>query len=675
MTKYPERHNPYDPDATPEPADEADRPPSGVTRRDRPAQNSRGPQPPRPRNPEPPRPNGTGQARPHGTDQTRPNGTDQARSNGTDRARPHGTESARPHGTESARPRSSEASHRHDGEADRRRSGEADRRQGEADRRRGGEADRRRDRSEDELLAPTQPMPWPPREDDEAGAPTRPLPTGAGRRPEPGGPGRRDRPPVTAAGFGRAPGRAVEGAARPGVPAEPGIPVGQAGSTLSGRSGGGVPARQNPFEMPELPEPVGWAQTGSADFWSALTSVERLHFLRTAEQKVLPAGHVLWRENDLAEDVAVIWSGKVTIRVAQNGVERIVAVRGPGDLIGERAALLVKTRSATVVALDRLTVLRMPVGDFGAFLAAYPRVLAVLDQQMYARLTQVPDDGRSAVPGDARPASPGDPHPAVRGDLHPAVPGDLHPAVPGDLHPAVPGDLRPAIPGDFGSTVPDDLRPAVPGEPVAVSPAPFSGRPPAPAHDWAGQVCSIMFVDVVGFSAPHRNDTDRLELRRVLYEAVPAALEGSDVPWAACYHEDRGDGMLIVVPPQAPPARVVDPMLSLLTARLRRHNHAASEAMRLRIRMSLHIGPVMPDREGVNGAAIIQAARLLDAPELRHRMSDTDADVGFVASEYVFENVLAQGPGYINPRSFQRIRFRAKNAAYTGWMHLSQGTC
>jgi hypothetical protein len=183
-----------------------------------------------------------------------------------------------------------------------------------------------------------------------------------------------------------------------------------------------------------------------------------------------------------------------------------------------------------------------------------------------------------------------------------------------------------------------------------------------------------MFVDVVGFSAPHRNDHDRLELRRVLYEAVPEALEGSNVPWAACYHEDRGDGILIVVPPQAPPDRVIDPMLSLLTARLRRHNHAASEAMRLRIRMSLHIGPVMPDREGVNGAAIIQAARLLDAPELRHRMADTDADVGFVASEYVYDNVLAWGPGYINPRSFQRIRFRAKNAAYTGYMHLSQGT-
>ncbi|RFU42745.1 hypothetical protein DZF91_04845 [Actinomadura logoneensis] len=479
----------------------------------------------------------------------------------------------------------------------------------------------------DDLLAPTQPMAW-PLEEDGAAAPARPGGTGSGEWPQLAGTGARGLPPVPAAGFGRAPGRAVEGAARPGVPSVPEVVPDAVAAALPGTvpsampgelaaaasGGGGLPPFPGPFDEPALPEPEGWT-AGSADFWSALTSVERMRFLRSSAAEVFPAGHVLWRQDVLADHVAVIWSGKVTIRVNENGVERIVAVRGPGDLIGERAALLVRTRSATVVALDRLTVLRMPIGEFAAFLAAFPRVLAVLDQQMYARLTQ-PRIGGYDAPAVARPTLP-----AFRGSGPPRLPRDL-----------------------------------------------------AGTHEWAGQVCSIMFVDVVGFSAPHRNDQDRMELRRVLYEAVPAALEGSGVPWAACYHEDRGDGILIVVPPQTPPDQVVTPMLSLLTARLRRHNHAASEAMRLRVRMSLHIGPVMPDREGVNSAAVIQAARLLDAPDLRHRMADTDADVGFVASEYVYDNVLAWGPGLINPRSFQRIRFRAKNAAYTGFMHLSQAT-
>ncbi|MFC5180697.1 cyclic nucleotide-binding domain-containing protein [Actinomadura harenae] len=530
---------------------------------------------------------------------------------------------------------------------------------------------------DDDLFPPTQPMLRLPDDADDTGdesnadeadevaAPTRPTASGSGRRPEPDGSGRGGRPPVNAtgcdtsrldtsrfgtsglgtsglgtsgldrAGLDRAgldgtgldhvPGRAVEGAARPGVPAvQAGVPGAAAVPARPGGRGpsgfGGGPALPNPFEEPPLPQPVGWT-AGSADFWSALTSVERMCFLRFSEPEVLPAGHVLWRQDEPAGHIAVLWSGKVTIRVREKSGERIVAVRGPGDLIGERAALMVPRRSATVVALDRLTVLRMPVGEFAAFLTAFPRLLAVLDQQLYARLTQPPaqeDRHRQVAAGAATVPIP---VPAARG------------------------------------SVPPPAR-----------------RRPSTTLDWAGTVCSIMFVDVVGFSAEHRNDTDRMELRRVLYEAVPDALEGSNVPWAACYHEDRGDGMLIVVPPQAPPARVVDPMLSLLTARLRRHNHAASEAMRLRVRMSLHIGPVMPDREGVNGSAIIQAARLLDAPELRHRMADTEADVGFIASDYVYQYVLAQGPGYINPRSFQRIRFRAKNAAYTGWMHLSQST-
>ncbi|MGI5320998.1 hypothetical protein [Actinomadura nitritigenes] len=62
-----------------------------------------------------------------------------------------------------------------------------------------------------------------------------------------------------------------------------------------------------------------------------------------------------------------------------------------------------------------------------------------------------------------------------------------------------------------------------------------------------------MFVDIASFSAPYRTDMDRLEVRRIMYELLWEAFANSDVPWDECHREDRGDGALIIVPPETRP--------------------------------------------------------------------------------------------------------------------------
>ena len=76
----------------------------------------------------------------------------------------------------------------------------------------------------------------------------------------------------------------------------------------------------------------------------------------------------------------------------------MIAERGPGQLIGERAALEVNVRSASAVALPTVVALVMRTADFAAFISTYPAVLKIVEEQIYVRL-------REQLPGP-RPGRP-----------------------------------------------------------------------------------------------------------------------------------------------------------------------------------------------------------------------------------------------------------------------------
>lgn len=188
---------------------------------------------------------------------------------------------------------------------------------------------------------------------------------------------------------------------------------------------------------------------------------------------------------------------------------------------------------------------------------------------------------------------------------------------------------------------------------------------------WSTLNCSVFYTDVAGFSAPCRTEADRQLVRTRLYELVSGAFEGSGVSWTACYHEDRGDGILVIVPPEIPTRAVADPLLVLLAAELRRHNGQAGEAVRIRLRTALHVGPVTGDAEGLNGDAIIHAARLLDAPPLREALETSDADLAFMTSGHVFDTVLKNDRGLLDPGMFTPVNFRVKESQIAAWMYVA----
>ena len=93
------------------------------------------------------------------------------------------------------------------------------------------------------------------------------------------------------------------------------------------------------------------------------------------------------QEGDRADHVMVILGGRAKVCINENGRERVLAVRGLGQLVGERGALQVSVRSATVVALEMVWALVVETKDFAAFITAHPRVLTVVQDQCEDRNT------------------------------------------------------------------------------------------------------------------------------------------------------------------------------------------------------------------------------------------------------------------------------------------------
>ena len=87
---------------------------------------------------------------------------------------------------------------------------------------------------------------------------------------------------------------------------------------------------------------------------------------RVVEQSY-PAGHVLIRQDEAAEDVFVVLSGRVRVVESVPDMplaERFLGELGAGEVFGELGILINERRAATVTAMERTRCLVMPKNDF-----------------------------------------------------------------------------------------------------------------------------------------------------------------------------------------------------------------------------------------------------------------------------------------------------------------------
>jgi hypothetical protein len=339
------------------------------------------------------------------------------------------------------------------------------------------------------------------------------------------------------------------------------------------------------------------------NFLDSLASAEREAFTAVASEESYPRGFQLMSEGERANYVMVIRRGWIRISVRDSDGDRVVAERGPGQLVGERAALHHNVRSATVTALNKVDALVMKTEDFASFISSHPRVLDVVENQIYDRLTEDPD-----------------------------------------------GYALDGWPGALSRT--------------GVSNALRAGLRPQPL---AGENCTVLLTDVVGFGALHRSDYDRQIIRREGLEMLRTSLGSL---WETCISQDRGDGLLVVGPPHIPTARFVDGINRELPGRLRLHNRTYNESARIHLRVAVTVGPVTGDPLGLTGETIIRAARLVEAPVFKEAMAATGAGLGIMVSEFVHEIAIGTAADFIDAAEYNKVEVSNKEFRGAAWMRL-----
>lgn len=354
------------------------------------------------------------------------------------------------------------------------------------------------------------------------------------------------------------------------------------------------------------------SRSDAVNFWAALDPTEREALRSVASSRTFAAGARIIRQGDHADHVVVILGGRTRISISENGRERVLAERGLGQLVGERGALQVSVRSATVTALETVWALVIETRDFAAFLTAHPRVLVLVQDQCDARYA---DDQPGYGLGYHGPES----YPARSAN---------------------------------GMTVTGHV--------------PRTGNPRNHRQRLNGENCTVSLTDVVQFGARTRNDNDRRIIREALARMTRAALKGMPEAWS----EDRGDGLLTVVPPSVSTAKVMDQLLKVIPEALARHNTTQRDSARFQLRLAINVGPLASDTMGVSGEAIILAARLIEAQNFKEAIAGSNAYLGVIASPFVYETVIRHGSNPSEVASYTQVPVEVKESDTIAWMRL-----
>jgi hypothetical protein len=202
---------------------------------------------------------------------------------------------------------------------------------------------------------------------------------------------------------------------------------------------------------------------------------------------------------------------------------------------------------------------------------------------------------------------------------------------------------------------------------------PGPGEPPGWGHVIDDAVHrAIVVVDIVESTAPIRRNSDRVLIRQAMYQSLTGAFRRRD--WLKCYHEDRGDGVLLLVHPRVPKGWLVTILPEKLEEALVQHNVTTAQqnpgrraATEVRLRVAVNAGEVTFDRHGVVGAAIDDTFRLADAEPLKRAFAKSADVCGLIVSDWFYHDVVLHHAD-ARPDGYQHIDCRVKQSPVSAWM-------
>jgi hypothetical protein len=179
---------------------------------------------------------------------------------------------------------------------------------------------------------------------------------------------------------------------------------------------------------------------------------------------------------------------------------------------------------------------------------------------------------------------------------------------------------------------------------------------------------SIFLVDIENFST--RPQAVQAVLHDRLYAVLSFALRKARIEESACRLQDRGDGVLMLLPPTISTAVLLREVMRGLQDALAAHQGTYREDHAMRLRVGLHYGAVNLDGERWTSDAINDLAGLVDAGAVRRVLATAErAHMVLVVSEHVHTSVvIGRHPG-IDPAAYLPFDFVTKHGqARRGWV-------
>jgi len=123
------------------------------------------------------------------------------------------------------------------------------------------------------------------------------------------------------------------------------------------------------------------------NFGSAVSAQEMDDLISRGAKRTYRRGTFLMTEGESSDHVILLLAGRAKCSsYTADGKEVVLAVRGPGDLLGELSAIDGAERSTTVSALEPIEALIVPSERFTNFLADHGRLAILLLQMMSRKL-------------------------------------------------------------------------------------------------------------------------------------------------------------------------------------------------------------------------------------------------------------------------------------------------
>jgi hypothetical protein len=148
------------------------------------------------------------------------------------------------------------------------------------------------------------------------------------------------------------------------------------------------------------------------------------------------------------------------------------------------------------------------------------------------------------------------------------------------------------------------------------------------------------------------------------------AFDDSGIPWAECWYEDRGDGVLVVIPPGISGLSLVGPLPKRLRGLVRRQNHACHPSAQIQLRVAAHFGLVEHDGHGFLGSDVNLLFRILDAPPLKEALAASRADLALIVSDHMYRSFVCRHRSLVSPDDFEAISFEVKETEFQAWSYL-----